>query len=91
MRIYSHLGNRLGQANALSHLGYVRSLTDDYPQAAAECEKRWPCTVRSATGSASPMRSTTWARCSASPAIPGRGQIAGGGAEPVPRARLSPG
>jgi len=34
-----HLGDRLGQANALTDLGVVRSLTDDYPAAAGVLEQ----------------------------------------------------
>ena len=34
-----HLGDRLGQANALSDLGIVRQLTDDYPAAAQDLEQ----------------------------------------------------
>ena len=34
-----HLGDRLGQANALTDLGVVRSLTDDYPAAAQALEQ----------------------------------------------------
>jgi tetratricopeptide (TPR) repeat protein len=34
-----HLGDRLGQANALSDLGDVRRLTDDYPAAAQALEQ----------------------------------------------------
>ena len=34
-----HLGDRLGQANAVTDLGVVRSLTDDYPAAAQVLEQ----------------------------------------------------
>jgi hypothetical protein len=66
-----HLGDRLGQADALTDLGYVRLATGEYP-AAAQVSTRprprpWsrPCasTATSATGSARPRRSTTSGPC----------------------------
>jgi tetratricopeptide (TPR) repeat protein len=37
--IYRDLGHRLGQANALLHLGIVRRVTGDYPAAAQALEQ----------------------------------------------------
>ncbi len=53
--IYRDLGDRLGQANALTYLGDVRRMTGDYPGAARDLERgagHLPAT--SVTGSARP-------------------------------------
>ena len=52
--IYRGIGNRLGQANALTYLGTVRWLTDDSPGAARTMSRPWPSTATLATGSARP-------------------------------------
>ena len=61
--IYRDLGDRLGQANALSDLGDVRRLTGDYPAAARTWSRPWASSATSATGSARPTPSSTWGSC----------------------------
>ena len=53
------LGDRLGQANALTDLGHLLRMTSDYPAAAQDLKRPWPSTVTSATGSARPTRCST--------------------------------
>ena len=53
------LGDRLGQANALTNLGTVRRMTGDYTGAARAWRRRWTSPGTSATGSARPTPSPT--------------------------------
>ena len=61
--IYRDLGDRLGEANALSYLGVVRRPTGDYPGAARRWRRRWASAAISATGWARPTPSATWGPC----------------------------
>jgi Tetratricopeptide repeat len=58
-----HLGDRLGQANALSGLGGVRRATGEYRPRPRPWSRRWACTATSASGSARPTPSTAWGTC----------------------------
>jgi transcriptional regulator with XRE-family HTH domain len=58
-----HLGDQLGQANALNNLGDIRRLTGKTRPQPRPRSGRWASTATSATGSARPTPFTTSASC----------------------------
>jgi hypothetical protein len=61
LQLFRDLGDRAGQAQALTQLGFLHVVTDDRPPP-PNCTKRWSCSVTSATGAGKAMPSTLLAR-----------------------------